>query len=104
GIRDDLVTGVQTCALPILAFWLGPEERPRVRDALELGDGSGGGIDLPQLAFAGLRDVEPLAIGAEAHCVRLPRVEVVGANLERRRVDGDDTAIREAVEGAAVGR
>src|SRR5207244_7986863 len=31
GIRDDLVTGVQTCALPILPL---PEDRPRL-DALK---------------------------------------------------------------------
>src|SRR6476660_5312017 len=44
GIRDDLVTGVQTCALPIFDLGLGS------RDGLGLGDlglGSRDGLGLP---------------------------------------------------------
>src|SRR2546426_838749 len=86
-----------------LLFRLCPEECPGVHYAFELGDGPGDGIDLPQLAFTGLRDVEPLAIRAHPHRVGLPGIEVAGTHLEGRRVDSDDAHIRKGVEGATVG-
>src|SRR5687767_15565681 len=44
GIRDKLVTGVQTCALPIYGGGVRPLTPSRRRRGRRIGGGSGGGV------------------------------------------------------------
>lgn len=72
--------------------------------AFDLGDRSGDGIDLPELAFPGLADVKPFSIGAEVHGVGPPWIKVACTNLEAGGIDGQNASLAEGEEGPAVGR
>src|SRR5438552_10007819 len=71
GIRDDLVTGVQTCALPIYeerlaqAFLIGREFIGRDAVALALGDNIFYGHGLPDYLRRAVRRSEERRVGKE---------------------------------------
>src|SRR5207244_10576763 len=73
GIRDDLVTGVQTCALPILVMDLGVASHAGI-----VTDGDA------RLRVAGLAIIfERLVNGRQ--CARRPHLVGMEAGLDRRR-------------------
>src|SRR2546423_2070010 len=86
-------------------FRRGPEERPGVGRAGDLAtDRARRWIDLPHLARGSPRCIEPLAVGAEAKAVDRFTLEDALADLEARRVDGDDAEAVPCQQGLAVVR
>src|SRR5207244_6950893 len=82
GIRDDLVTGVQTCALPILAYAL-----PYRRFVGVLTDANARlGADVDRYSFIVVDLHHLLLAGLPAHFESYMPSHAVGSRSEERRV------------------